>query len=244
MNKSISFLFTFISGFSTLLGTIPIFFNVKKIDKFICIVLSFSSGIMFSISIFDLLFESLNFLNKEYSIILSIIIFICVFLSGFLLSSFINKKIDNNNSLYKVGIVTVIGIILHNIPEGILTYMATNLNTNLGSSITLAIMMHNIPEGLSISVPIYYSTNSRKKAILIVFLSALSEPFGALISFLFLNQFVNQLFIGIIISLVCGIMIYISIFELYKESKKYNKPLLIKLFFSLGFLIMFLMLKI
>ena len=239
-----SFLLTFISGFSTFLGIIPIFFKIKNLDKFISSTLSFSSGIILSISIFDLLFESLKMFNNNYSLIVSILIFISVFITGFLLSIVINKKVNNTNSLYKTGLVTFIGIIIHNIPEGILTFTASNYNINLGLSITLSIIMHNIPEGIAISVPVYYSTKSRLKVVFILLLSALSEPFGALLSYLFLSKFISDLFLGIIISLVCGIMIYISIFELCKEASKYKNLLLIKLFFLLGFIIMLLILKI
>ena len=131
----------------------------------------------------------------------------------------------------------MIAIILHNIPEGILTFIATNLNVKFGLSLTLAIAMHNIPEGIAISVPIYYSTGNKFKTFLYVLVSSLSEPFGALLSFLFFKQLNNQLFLGIVFSLVCGIMIYISLFELLKESKKY-------LFFTLGIIFMFCILKI
>lgn len=58
----------------------------------------------------------------------------------------------------------MLAIILHNIPEGIATFMATTSNIKLGIALTLAIAFHNIPEGISISVPIYYSSNSKKKA--------------------------------------------------------------------------------
>lgn len=57
----------------------------------------------------------------------------------------------------------MIAIILHNIPEGIATFVATNSDITLGISLAIAIAMHNIPEGISISVPIYYSTNNKRK---------------------------------------------------------------------------------
>ena len=55
----------------------------------------------------------------------------------------------NNKNLYKLGIITMIGITIHNIPEGIATFITTNENIKLGISITIAITMHNIPEDCS-----------------------------------------------------------------------------------------------
>ena len=56
--------------------------------------------------------------------------------------------------------------------------------------LVLAVVLHNIPEGISISVPIYYSTGSKKKAIFYTLISALSEPLGALLAFIFLKIFI------------------------------------------------------
>lgn len=69
----------------------------------------------------------------------------------------------------------MIAIILHNIPEGIATFLTTSENVELGISLAIAIALHNIPEGISISVPIYFSTNNMKKAIWYTFISGMSE---------------------------------------------------------------------
>ena len=86
----------------------------------------------------------------------------------------------------------MIAIILHNLPEGIATFVATSSDVKLGLSLAIAIAMHNIPEGISISVPIYYSTGSKKRAIFYTLVSALSEPLGALLAFIFLKNFIND----------------------------------------------------
>ena len=67
----------------------------------------------------------------------------------------------------------MIAIILHNIPEGIATYLSGEFNYKLGLSLTIAIALHNIPEGISIALPIYYGTKSRGKALIYTLASAL-----------------------------------------------------------------------
>ena len=56
-----------------------------------------------------------------------------------------DKPISNtkDKSLFKVGIISMIAIILHNLPEGIATFVATSSDVKLGISLTLAIAMHN-----------------------------------------------------------------------------------------------------
>ena len=78
-----------------------------------------------------------------------------------ILDNYIDKY-NKENSLYKVGLLSMIAIILHNIPEGIVTFIVSNSNIILGLSICIAIALHNIPEGISIAIPLYYSTKSKK----------------------------------------------------------------------------------
>lgn len=226
MNNRIIFIMSILSGLSTLLGYFSIYIKNNR-EKIICYSLAFSSGVMLSISIFDLSIESIKLLN-------SFLLFILFFILSFLITFLLNKNINNENSLYKVGFITMIGLILHNIPEGILTYASYSINSKLGISITTSIIMHNIPEGISIAIPIYYSTNSKYTALFYTLISSLAEPLGTVLSFIFIKRFINNYSIGILFSLVSGIMVYISIFELLKESKKYKYNN--KLAFLIGFL--------
>ena len=143
-----------------------------------------------------------------------------------------------DKGLYKVGFISMIAIILHNIPEGIATFIATSSDITLGISLAIAIAMHNIPEGISISVPIYYSTNSRSKALLYTGVSALSEPFGAILAYLFLRNIMNDIILGILFSLIAGIMLQISFCELIPTASKYNYKKYFYLFFVIGIIFM------
>lgn len=239
MNKIIlSFIFTFLAGLSTLLGTIIIIFKKNKNKNILISSLAFASSVMLTISICDLIPESITILKTNNQGIFVIIISFISMIVGIIISMLIGKYLpsNNNDNLYKVGIISMIAIILHNIPEGITTFLASSTNISLGLSLTLAIAMHNIPEGISIAVPIYYSTKSKKKSFYYTLISALSEPFGALLAYLFLYKIINNLIMGIILSLISGIMIYISLCELLKESLSYNNKKLTLIFFFVGIL--------
>ena len=152
---------------------------------------------------------------------------------GIVLSSFISKYIDNNNysvnsNLYKVGLISMLAIIIHNIPEGIVTFISTTKNINLGISLGIAIALHNIPEGISISVPIYYSTKSLLKSVGYTFISA----------YLFLARFINDVILGMIFSLIAGIMIQITFNSLLPTSVNYKKKKLTTFFFLIGIIFM------
>jgi len=188
------FLLTTLAGLATLLGTLPIFFKIKNKNLIIGASCSFAGGVMLCISILDLIPESFTYLRSYVNPFLTIILTFTFLFLGLLISSVIDNMIEQTSqksSLFKVGIISMIAIILHNIPEGIVTFIVTEKNILLGISICLAIALHNIPEGISIAVPIYYSSKSKIEALFYTFLSALSEPFGALITYLFLAKYIK-----------------------------------------------------
>ena len=235
-----AFLITTIAGLSTLLGSLLIFYKGNK-NIIISRSLGFASGVMLSVSITDLVPNSLKLVIEENSGLNSLImVFFSIFI-GILISMIIKGKIKekevSKSNLYKVGIMAMLTIILHNIPEGIATYITTDNNMKLGITLAIAIALHNIPEGISISVPIYYSTNKKGKAILYTFISGISEIFGAIIAYIFLSKIINNNIIGILYGLIAGIMINISLNELLPEAKNLNKKNCY-MFFIIGFIFM------
>lgn len=116
--------------------------------------------------------------------------------------------------------------------------MASNTDIKVGISLTLAIALHNIPEGISISIPIYYSTKSKIKSIVYTMISALSEPLGAIITYLFLQKYINNTIMGFLFAIIAGIMMHIGVYELLPSAKKYNQKKRMILCFLIGTLFM------
>lgn len=125
--------------------------------------------------------------------------------------------------LYRMGILTAVAIAIHNLPEGLVTYMATIRGLNFGIPIATAIALHNIPEGIAIAVPVFYATGNRKKAFWYSFLSGLAEPLGAVVAFLLLFLLKSTAITGILFAAVAGIMVYISVDELLPAAKEYGE---------------------
>lgn len=245
MHKGIfSFILTLLAGLSTVIGYLVIYIKKDNHDKIISSSLAFASGVMISTSILDLIPESIKLLSKNVSHISTILLCFLGLILGIILSMIINyyvpdtPKVTLNKSLYRVGLLSMIAIIMHNIPEGIATFMASSSNKTLGISLALAIAMHNIPEGISISVPIYYSTGKKRVALLYTLVSALSEPFGALLAFIFLKNIINDTILAIIFSLIAGIMLEISLRVLLPNTKKYHDKKRVIIYFIIGVLFM------
>lgn len=224
MNDLFPLLLSFIAGISTVLGSFFILFKIKKVGEFVVFSLSFSLGIMTLISFFDLIPSSYPVIINNYGMLYGIIIFVLIFLLGYQSIKLINDRIkDNDSSLYKIGILSMISLVLHNFPEGIAVFIGALSNTSIGIKLCIAIMLHNIPEGIAISVPLYYSGVKKKRVFLYTLLSGLSEPIGALLAYFILKNFINELFLSMVLVFVSGLMISLALNDILKEVRRYNK---------------------
>ena len=227
-NALIPLLVSTVAGLSTLIGALLIFFKIdeSKYNKFITFCLAFSIAIMIGISVFDLIPESFFQYFSVYGISKSIILLVVAFLISYIfitILSMLIKRETKKTDLYRLGILNMIVLIFHNLPEGIATFLSSYQDLSLGIKLAIAIMLHNIPEGISIAVPIYYSTGNKKLAFRNAFISGMAEPFGAILAFIFLKKYISEMMISIILIIVAGLMITLSIQELLPESLKYKE---------------------
>lgn len=236
MNNFIfSFIITFIAGISTLIGGFIPFLKIKNKERIILCSLAFAAGIMVSISILDLLPSSFDYLVGRYNLLIVLFIILISFLVGvvvfFLMDKFSTKDVDN---LYRVGIFSMIAIIIHNIPEGIITFILSTNDIRLGLFLGISIALHNIPEGISVMVPIYYGTNNFKKAFFYTLIAGIAEPLGGVIFYLLFQNYINDLMLGGLFSFIAGVMLYLSFAELLPKSLEYKNSNLALVFFMIG----------
>ncbi len=232
---------TSIAGIATLLGNILLFVNLKYKDDLISFALGLSFIVMLMISIFDLIPEGLVLGRLEVGDTkILFIITLLLLLIGYFIVSIIERKIKSNDNLYKIGLLSMISLLIHNIPEGILCALTSSTNLEVGVRFSFMIMIHNIPEGICISLPIYYATKNRGKAFLYTLISSFGEITGALIALLFLNKFLNNSLLYVILIVVAGIMITLSILKILKEGLIYRRYFYLILGIIIGFIIVIL----
>lgn len=238
-----AFYLSFFAGLSTILGAMILFIRYKDEKLLIGKCLSFASGVMISVSVLDLIPEGFKELCNIFCVLPAIIIASIFIVIGFIVSSISNKIISTKdymkeNVLYKTGVFSMVAIMLHNIPEGIATFLTATTDLKLGISLAIAVAMHNIPEGISISIPIYYSTNSKIKSLIYTFIAGISEFFGAIIAYFLLKDVNIDLFLIFLYFIIGGIMISLAVEELIPTARKYINMFLIGVWFLIGFIFM------
>lgn len=224
---------TLVSGLSTGVGGLMVLFYGKPSNTKLGHMLSFSSGVMLYMSFMDLLYESilkLGFLTANLWFFAGMLFFAIV-LRAFPEPEFIDKDAKKKNPsgkpskeyLKNLGLITAVGISLHNFPEGLAVYVACLKGVSMGLPLTLAIAMHNIPEGLAVAAPIYEATGSKWVALKYSVLSGICEPFGALVFGVIFGDALTPYVVQCLLSAVAGIMVFMCISELMPATVKYIK---------------------
>jgi ZIP family zinc transporter len=240
-NVLLAFGLTMIAGLSTGIGSAMAFFTHRTNKKVLSISLGFSAGVMIFVALAELYGESVSTLSSLLGEKEGQWLGLISFFSGILLIAIIDKMIPEIENPHELDLVenmnnpatkkhllrlsgfTALAIVLHNLPEGLATFISALQKPSIAFPIVLAIAIHNIPEGIAVSIPMYYATGSRKKAFFLSFLSGLSEPVGALIFYLIFRPIIGDMMLGILFGVVAGIMIYISIDELLPSAQKYGE---------------------
>jgi len=132
----------------------------------------------------------------------------------------------------------MIALMLHNIPEGLATHIASTHDIRLGITLAVAIALHNIPEGITISIPIYYATRNKFKAFIYTLIASLSEILGAIIASICFKNGIDNTNMALLLGIISGIMFYIAIYEIIPQSLHYKDYKLTFKWFIIGVIVM------
>jgi ZIP family zinc transporter len=222
-----AFLLTAAAGLSTTIGSGLALLVRQPGAKLMGFALGFSAGVMVLISFVELLpgsIQSIGFLPAHAGLLAG--------MAGFLVIDMLiphdyvgehdHHETPEKRRLMRVGMLLMLGIGIHNVPEGMVTFVGALQDAHLGLAIAIAIAIHNIPEGLAVAAPVYAATGSRRKAFLWSFLSGVSEPVGAALAALILLPFLSASVLGWVLAVVAGIMIAISLDELIPVARSFK----------------------
>ncbi|KAL5670442.1 hypothetical protein ACJX0J_022663, partial [Zea mays] len=112
------------------------------------------------------------------------------------------------------GIITAVGISLHNLPEGMAVFLGSVKGLHVGLNLAVAIALHNIPEGVAVALPIYFATKSKKKAFYTAAFSGLAEPLGVVAVALLFPSSLNPDILEGLLGSVGGVMAFLTLHEM------------------------------
>lgn len=240
METKTAILLSILAGGATNLGVLFTYFKKDRVREVISVSLSFAFGVMSLISFKELLPLPIKYFIKNLNIGVALLIIFLIPVLAFMILKISKINIKKGSNLYKIGILNMLILFLHNLPEGIAVFTSSVASQRLGLKIALSIGAHNLPEGICIAVPIYYSTGDRRKAFFYTFLSGVAEPIGAIITWLFLKPFISICFLNVTLYFVGCLMLTIAILEILPEVLSYKRYFYILVGLLLSLFILFL----
>ena len=223
-------------------GMVSVIFFKKSSETITCWMLSFAGGVMTSIVCFGLVPEA--FQLNGIMVTLSGLILGIVIIMG--LSRIVDKitnlkeeelKIhQTHEGLYhesqiirgpvrsktssaqmlRSGILMLLAIGLHNIPEGLAIGAGGSHDFHLGALLALMIALHNIPEGMAIASPLLAGGVNRRKVIFLTALSGAPTLLGGLGGLLIGR--ISDMAIALSLAGAGGAMLYIVFGEIIPQS--------------------------
>jgi len=227
---------------ATTIGSLAVFlFKGQISDKLNSILLGFAAGIMIAASVWSLILPSLEFAGSngwgKYAIVPVVIGFILGALLLFAIDRIVphihqrsktseglpGKSLSRDAKLF-------LAMTIHNFPEGIAVGFAfavayngvvnpggAELSLYSALALSIGIAIQNIPEGAAVSLPMAQRLDHKGKAFGFGVLSAIVEPMGAILAFLFAAFFKELL--PWFLSFAAGAMMYVVVEELIPEAK-------------------------
>ncbi|XP_062015133.1 zinc transporter ZTP29 isoform X1 [Rosa rugosa] len=229
----VALVLSLVGGLSTSLGALFVILNEAPNLKMLGLLQGFAAGLMLSISFLDLAHNAINsigFLKANLWFFAGVLFFAVI--ANFIPEPSLAPSSDvkskkkggdegGKDTLKKhrrqvlfSGIVTAIGISLHNFPEGMAVFLGSMKGLRVGVNLALAIALHNIPEGVAVALPVYFATQSKWQAFKLATLSGLAEPLGVIIvAYLFPSSLNPEILEGLL-GAVGGVMAFLTLHEM------------------------------
>ncbi len=211
-------IYSTLAGVSTVLGAIIVLILGRPGRRTLSVLLGFAAGIMLAISAFELIPEALEFSTLPLAA------------AGFIFGGIVMWIIDRiiphlhlmsdaeDTNLVRTGYLVVLGIALHNLPEGLAIGAGLEASPELSLFIAISIGLHNIPEGMATTGPLKAGGLTTGAILLLNLLAGLMTPLGTILGLIFFGLTAGL--IGAGLAFAGGAMIYIAINELIPEAQK------------------------
>ena len=213
---------TLFAGLATGLGGL-LALGPKPTPRALAGAMGFSAGVMTAVSLTDLLPTALGWYRRAFSpegAALALVSLLCM---GMALAALLERCLpeqpgrgldERRAGALRSALITGAALVLHNLPEGVLTLFSGAADSALGLRMALAVALHNLPEGLAVALPLYYATGSRRQAVGAAFASGLDEPVGAVLAYALVGGRLRPGFLNGLLVLVAGVMVWVSLAQL------------------------------
>jgi zinc transporter ZupT len=121
---------------------------------------------------------------------------------------------------YALGLVPLVGIGFHSFLDGVVYSISASVSVLTGVLVALGLVLHEFPEGIVTYTLLLRGGFSERRSFLLAFLAAaLTTPLGTLVSYPFVSRF-DRPFLGLLLALSAGALIYVGATHLLPQAER------------------------
>ena len=205
-------LWSMLAGICTAIGAIMLFIKRRWSSASLAVFLGLASGVMIAVVGFDMLPSALAYAGFG-STIKGVA---GGFLILYLFDRFALEKLSRGDTLLGLGYLIMLGIAMHDLPEGMAIALGHEMKDRTGMVIALGIGIHNIPEGMAIAAPLLMGGLRRFRILVQTALIGLITPLGTILGQAVIHTLPFML--SLLLGLASGIMLYLVLFQLWPQA--------------------------
>ena len=181
--------------------------------------MSFAAGVLVSVSFMHIVPKS--FEMHEQSPVLLLAGFLMLYLFNRFLTLYICHEYQCETAA--VGIVPMVGIGFHSLIDGVIYSVTFNVDVFTGVLAAIGMVLHEFPEGIVTFLLLERGGFSKRESALYAFLAAaISTPLGSLVSYPFIDRIAKPT-LGILLAVSAGALVYVGASHLLPEVEKENR---------------------
>ena len=235
---------TIIVSLISFVGIITLTLKGQILNTILFVLIGLSAGTLMGGAFLHLLPEAVESSEKFGVPLIDMFLFVLV---GFILFFVIEKVLHWRHchkgecEVHTFTYMNLIGDSIHNFIDGLIMAASFVASIPLGITTTIAISTHEIPQEIGDFGVLIYGGFSKKKAIVLNFLVALTAVLGGLVGYLISSRIANVVLY--ILPFAAGGFVYIAATDLIPEMKKevnIKKSMITLVVFICGILIMWL----
>lgn len=217
------------AGFATGLGGLAVIVSKGMDNRKMAFFQGFAAGVMLAVSFMDLLPETFRTYYTYMPVMTAAKAVLSLFFCGWVAGAAVTGIIPAENTAGEKGVQSVVKrtalitaavMVLHNLPEGMLTVFSSAHSVQLGTRIAIAVALHNLPEGMAVASPVLYLTGSRIKAFLYSLATGMAELAGGVVAYVLFRNFITPAFLNGIMPIIAGIMCQAALCEMIPAGEK------------------------
>lgn len=201
------------------IGVFTLSFREEVLRKYIFILISVAVGALLGDALIHLIPEA--FKDSTNEVLTSVLVIVGI-LFFFVLEKFLHwhhhGEDQNDNHIHPVGKLVLFSDGIHNFMDGIIIGASFLVSIPVGLATTLAVILHEIPQEIGDFAVLIHSGYTKKRALWLNFLSALTAVAGTIV--LFSIGDVAKISSSWFLPIAAGGFIYIAVADLIPELHK------------------------